>query len=64
MPRPYDYDMNRHNNKSFLPEIKDMSVLDKWPELDDFITAESWLIFDILGHDKTKSKWMIYSVSF
>ena len=60
LPRPNDYDMERHNNIGFLPEIKDMSVYDKRPELVDFITTESWVIFHILGHYKTKSKWMIY----
>ena len=63
IPIPNDYDMDRHNNKGFLPKIKDMSVLDKRPELVDFFTAESWLIFEILGHNKTKSKWMIYPAS-
>ena len=42
---------SRKNNTGFLPS-KEFFLKDMQPSLDLFITPESWLVFEMLGHSK------------
>ena len=57
---PNTYDLNRKNNTGFLPELEHMSSMAEPPRLGDFLTEESWLIFNLLEQSKTECKWMLY----
>ena len=57
--RPNFYSLERKNNTGFLPNISQMLVFDAPPSLSDYISEESWLIFDILGHSTSQCKWML-----
>ena len=59
LDRPNTYDFDRRNNEGFLP-TKDQLLTAEPLCLSDFITAESWLVFEILKHKKSKVKWMLY----
>ena len=59
LDRPRDYDFDRKNNVGFLPE-KEQSLTAEPLCLSEFITPESWLIFDILKHKKSNVKWMLF----
>ena len=50
---------SRKNNTGFLPS-KEFFLKDMQPSLDLFITPESWLEFEMLGHSKEQVKWMLY----
>ena len=39
---------------------KEFFLKDMQPSLDLFITPESWLVFEMLGHSKEQVKWMLY----
>ena len=57
--RPEEYDFSRKNNTGFMPS-KEFFLKDMQPSLDLFITPESWLVFEMLGHSKEQVKWMLY----
>lgn len=57
--RPKTYDFERKNNTGFMPPMEDFSG-EKPPSLHNFITAESWLVFDILEHKREQVKWLLF----
>ena len=57
--RPEEYDFSRKNNTGFMPS-KEFFLKDMQPSLDLFITPESWLVFEMLGHSKEQVKWNLY----
>ena len=59
MERPEMYSFERKNNTGFLPP-KENFLQDSPPSLDVFVTPESWLVFDMLGHTMGQVKWMLY----
>ena len=59
MGRPEGYDFDRKNNTGFMP-AKELFLQDMQPSLDLFVTPESWLAFEMLGHSKGQVKWMLY----
>ena len=60
---PVEYDFDRKNNTGILPEIDCMLEHQCPPSLAGYITKESWLVFQILGQNKTQCKWMLYPAS-
>ena len=59
MGRLEGYDFDRKNNTGFKP-AKELFLQDMQPSWDLFITPESWLAFEMLGHSKGQVKWMLY----
>lgn len=57
--RPQVSDFERKNNTGMLPDISVLSGLQGPPSLADYVTCGSWLIFEILDHDRVKCKWML-----
>ena len=48
MDKPVEYDRLCRNNSGFLPDLDEMASFDEPPSLTEFLSEESWLIFDIL----------------
>lgn len=63
MPRDGAYNYEKSNCSGFLPGLTDMQNLDSPPCLSEFVTHESWLVFDYLEQAESQVKWLRYPVS-
>ena len=62
-PRPTDYDFDRKNNSGFVDGKDHFLKSSSPPSLTEYVSAESWLVFDILEHGPAQVKWLFYPAS-
>ena len=54
------YNFNRKNITGFIKSQDQLNICQYPQSLSENVGPESWLIFDILDHEKSKVKWMLY----
>ena len=58
LSRPEKYNIERGNNFNLRVSEEEMAKLESPPCLSDFVTAESWLVFELLDHSNEKTNWL------
>ena len=55
---PEKYNIERSTNFNLGGSEEEMAKLKSPPCLSDFVTAESWLVFELLNHSSKKTNWL------
>ena len=55
---PEKYNIERSTNYNLGGSEEEMAKLKSPPCLSDFVTADSWLVFELLNHSSKKTNWL------